>query len=130
MILKATIAAKVKRRGDVQISRVLHVHLFQYLDSETRRAISAEIMRETVASAPPEEITPAGICIFEIMAIVLMLRLEIFPEYDIKYSQPIPERIKVGVPTLSLRLKGGDFFYPEPCFPHAYGLFGLYLKSL
>lgn len=72
MILKATIAAKVKRREDVQISRVLHVHLFQYLESETRRAVSTEIMRKTVASAPPEEITPAGICIFEIAATMLM----------------------------------------------------------
>ncbi len=72
MILKTTIAAKVKSREDVQISRVLHVHLFQYLESETRRAMSTEIIRETVASEPPEKITPAGICIFEIMATVLM----------------------------------------------------------
>lgn len=72
MMLKATIAAKVKRRGDVQISRVLHVRLFQYLDSEIRRAVKAKIIRETVASSPPGEITPAGICIFKIMATVLI----------------------------------------------------------
>lgn len=70
--MNATIAAKVKRRGDVQISRVLHVHLFQYLDSEARRAANAETIKETVASAPPEKITPAGICIFKIVATVLI----------------------------------------------------------
>lgn len=72
MILKATIATKVKRREDVQISRVLHVHLFQYLESEIRSAVSTEIIRETVASAPPEKITSAGICIFGIAATMLM----------------------------------------------------------
>ncbi|MDJ1423623.1 MAG: hypothetical protein M5U10_17145 [Candidatus Methanoperedens sp.] len=57
MTLKTTIAANVRRRGLEQAPSVLEAHSFQYLESDISRAMERETMRETVAKAPPWDIT-------------------------------------------------------------------------
>jgi len=73
--LKATIAAKDTSRGLEHTSRLLEAHLFEYFESEIKRAILKESIRETVARAPLCEITSTGndVWVFEIIATMLIL---------------------------------------------------------
>ncbi len=74
MILKTTITAKVIRREAELASIVLRAHLSQYLESEIIMAMSREIIREAVASAPPRKTisTEEGVCTLEIAATMLI----------------------------------------------------------
>ncbi len=117
---------------------MLRAHLSQYLESEIVMAISREITREMVATAPPRKTISAGedVCILEIAATMLidisydLLRLKVFLEDDSKDSPSVLERTEIGISVLSSRFKGGHFLHPETCFFHTYGLFCLNLKSL
>lgn len=75
MILKATIAAKVIRKGLVQAPSISEVHSFQYLESEKSNTIENVMIRETVANAPVLEITSTGkeVSIFEIAATTILM---------------------------------------------------------
>jgi hypothetical protein len=72
MILNATIAANNTSSELELISRLLEAHLFQYFESDIKRAILRERMRETVAKAPPCEIISTGkdVCVFEMRATI------------------------------------------------------------
>ena len=71
MILNATIAAKVIRKGLVQAPSISETHSLEYLESEISNAIEWVTIREIVANIPPMEIISTGkeVCIFEITAI-------------------------------------------------------------
>lgn len=74
MILKTTIAAKVIRRGLEHVLRVLEAHLFQYFESDKRRAMESDTISDTVAIAPPWVRISVGteICAFDIAANILI----------------------------------------------------------
>ena len=74
MILNSTIAAKVIRRGLELVSSELCAHVFQYFESEIRRAMDKETMSDTVAIAPPWVRISIGtdICAFDNAATMLI----------------------------------------------------------
>jgi len=80
MIFKSTIAANVIRSELVQIFSVLDAHLFQYFESETRRAMERETTRDTAAIVPPCVMTSAvkGICTIDIAATMLIILNNLF----------------------------------------------------
>ncbi len=60
------------RSGSMQILRVLDANLFQYFESEIKRAMERETTSDTVAMVPPSVIVSRGKEVCTLAAIMLI----------------------------------------------------------